>query len=61
MPGASPVRSTNDQEVDNEVTTETQRLIRVQSTGARERCRRIGEKELNGMNVFKRSRTLAAG
>jgi hypothetical protein len=55
------VRSTSNQEVDDEATAETQRLTHVQSTGIRERSRLIGEKELKGMNVFKRSRTLVAG
>jgi ribose transport system substrate-binding protein len=55
------VRSTSNQEVDDVATAETQRLTHVQSTGIRERSRLIGEKELKGMNVFKRSRTLVAG
>lgn len=56
MLGASPVRSTTSQEVNDEATTETERLIQPQSTGVRERSRQPQEKEFHSMNVFRQGR-----
>jgi ribose transport system substrate-binding protein len=66
MPGASPARSTSDQEVSDDAITETHRLNRApewaQPAGRIGRSRSIGSRgENNGMNLIKRNRVLAAG
>ena len=60
MPGASPVQSTINQEVNDEATTETEGLSQVQSTGIQERSRQTQEKEFHSMNVFRKGRMVAA-
>jgi ribose transport system substrate-binding protein len=66
MPGASPARSTSDQEVSDDAITETHRLNQApewaQPAGRIGRSRSIGSRgENHGMNLIKRKRTFAAG
>ena len=55
MRGASPRRSTREQEVGDEATTETH-VSTPTGTGDPAWSRQLKEKESNSMNVFRRSR-----